>query len=461
MEKLIKDTIIYFLSKFLPSIVSFFILALYLSKMDPREYGIFSIFILSIGLVGILSSQWIRSSMIRYYYEFNNIIAYAIIFQAIMVGILTIISIIIGIIISVNVMLMALIIITLVSLLTNELFNNYFRIVIKPKKVLIGNVIKNIFYISFLLLIILGQDENISFSQALTGYLIGLLISNLYYLLVSNKNFKRFSIDIKILKYFARYGVPLTISFALGVLLQNIDKYMITYQLGAQSNGNYSLVFDFVHNYLYMIMGSLGLASLPRMLKNSKVKNQVENFQKYVKNFHLMCMPILFIFIMFTPEISTLINSHNYETSPYILIFIGIATYVHGINSYIYGQGYQLMESTKHILLPSIVAVIVNVIINFIFLEKYGVIISAISSLVAFSISNLLLYINLNKVMSTKMLHKSTINLLILFSAISCTIFIIPNYSIVITAILKVFILSSCIIIVVLVKKTKVKFPMR
>lgn len=458
MEKLIKDTIIYFLSKFLPSIVSFFILALYLSKMDPREYGIFSIFILSIGLVGILSSQWIRSSMIRYYYEFNDVILHAILFQVIMVGIFTIIAIIIGIIISVNVMLMALIIITLVSLLTNELFNNYFRIVIKPKKVLIGNVIKNIFYISFLLLIILGQDENISFSQALTGYLIGLLISNLYYLLVSNKNFKRFSIDIKILNRFARYGVPLTISFALGVLLQNIDKYMITYQLGAQSNGNYSLVFDFVHNYLYMIMGSLGLASLPRMLKNSKVKNQVENFQKYVKTFHLMCMPILFIFIMFTPEISTLINSHNYETSPYILIFIGIATYVHGINSYIYGQGYQLMESTKHILLPSIVAVIVNVIINFIFLEKYGVIISAISSLVAFSISNLLLYIRLNKIMTIKILNQSTIILFIICIVISAMIFSIQSSSIIHNMVIKAFILCIILLIILLVRKYSGKY---
>ncbi|WP_275126132.1 oligosaccharide flippase family protein, partial [Staphylococcus equorum] len=212
----------------------------------------------------------IRSSMIRYYYEFNNVIYHAIVFQIIVIVIITIIAIIIGIIMSVNLMLISLVAFILVSLLINELYNNYFRIIIEPQKILLGNIIKNTFYIGFLLLLILLQEQNISFSQALTGYLIGLLISNFYYLLVSNKNYKIVSIDVEILKQFGKYGIPLTISFALGVLLQNIDKYMITYQLGAQSNGNYSLVFDLVHNYLYMIMGSLGLASLPRMLKKAK-----------------------------------------------------------------------------------------------------------------------------------------------------------------------------------------------
>lgn len=455
---MIKDTIIYFLSKFLPSIISFFILALYLSKMNPNDYGMFSIFIVSIGLIGILSSQWIRSSMIRYYYEFNNVIYHAIVFQIIVIVIITIIAIIIGIIMSVNLMLISLVAFILVSLLINELYNNYFRIIIEPQKILLGNIIKNTFYIGFLLLLILLQEQNISFSQALTGYLIGLLISNFYYLLVSNKNYKIVSIDVEILKQFGKYGIPLTISFALGVLLQNIDKYMITYQLGAQSNGNYSLVFDLVHNYLYMIMGSLGLASLPRMLKKAKSNRQVEDFQKYIKIFHLMCMPILFLFIIFSPELSALINLRDYETNPYILIFIGIATYVHGVNSYVYGQGYQLMESTKHILLPSIVAVFVNIIINLIFLEDYGIIISAISSLVAFSISNLLLYIRLNKIMPIKILNQSTIILLIICIVISAIIFSIQSSSIIQTMVIKTFILCVILLIILLVRKCSGKY---
>src|SRR5699024_11827636 len=133
---------------------------------------------------------------------------------------------------------------------------------------------------------------------------------------------------------------------------------MITYILGVKSNGNYSIVFDFIHNYLYMIMGAIGLASLPRILKNKNKVNIDSEFSKYIKLFHLICMPILFIFVIFTPELTYVINMFDYETNVYILILIGIATYFHGINSYIYGQAYQLKESTKNILLPSFIAIL-------------------------------------------------------------------------------------------------------
>ena len=440
---MVKDTILYFLSKFLPSIISFLILALYLTKMDPKEYGKLSIFILTIGLVGILSSQWIRSSMIRYYYEYKNTVVHAMFLQIIIILIVSGITFSIGIVMKVSVFLMLLCIISLVSLLINELYNNYFRIVIQPEKVLIGNVIKNLFYIFFLFIVILEKDD-ISFSQALTAYLIGLLVSNLYYVISSNKRYQWSPININILKRFAIYGVPLTISFALGVLLQNIDKYMITYKLGTQSNGNYSLVFDFVHNYLYMIMGALGLASLPRMLKNSNFQKRTEDFQNYINIFHLMCLPILFIFIIFTPELSALINYYNYETNIYILTLIGIATYVHGINSYIYGQGYQLMENTKYILFPSLVAVLVNTIINWLFLQKYGVIISAVSTLIAFSVSNLLLYRTLNKIMTVKIFNNRTIKLILYCSVIVMLILFIQSESVFINIGIKIFVMFCC-----------------
>ncbi|WP_422124917.1 polysaccharide biosynthesis C-terminal domain-containing protein [Staphylococcus equorum] len=116
------------------------------------------------------------------------------------------------------------------------------------------------------------------------------------------------------------------------------------------------------------------------------------------------------------------------------------------------------MESTKHILLPSIVAVFVNIIINLIFLEDYGIIISAISSLVASSISNLLLYIRLNKIMPIKILNQSTIILLIICIVISAIIFSIQSSSIIQTMVIKTFILCVILLIILLVRKCSGKY---
>lgn len=452
---MLRDTLIYFMSKFLPSILSFAILLVYLSKMTPTNYGFFSVLIVSFGLIGIFSSQWIRSSMIRYYYEFNNIISTTVILQ-IIIGI--IICIIIGMakfIFNFDLTISLISSIIIINILINELYNNYYRIVIKPKIVLWGNVIKNAFYAIFLLTIIVIDNSNVKFEQALIAFLIGLLVSNLYYILSTRYQKFEMRIESSIIKKFLKYGMPLTISFSLGVLLQNIDKYMITYILGVKNNGNYSIVFDFIHNYLYMVMGAIGLASLPRILKNKEKININNEFSDYIRFFHLVCLPILFLFIIFTPELTIIINRFNYETNVYILILIGIATYFHGINSYVYGQAYQLMESTKNILLPSFVAILVNVVVNILFLEKYGVIISAISTLVAFIVSNFMLSLNIN--LKSKKINYKDYLLIIILTIFSCSLLVIPVISIWINLIFKIIILLIVVFIIYLKKPNILK----
>ena len=210
---MLRDTLIYFMSKFLPSILSFAILLVYLSKMTPTNYGFFSVLIVSFGLIGIFSSQWIRSSMIRYYYEFNNIISTTVILQ-IIIGI--IICIIIGMakfIFNFDLTISLISSIIIINILINELYNNYYRIVIKPKIVLWGNVIKNAFYAIFLLTIIVIDNSNVKFEQALIAFLIGLLVSNLYYILSTRYQKFEMRIESSIIKKFLKYGMPLTISY--------------------------------------------------------------------------------------------------------------------------------------------------------------------------------------------------------------------------------------------------------
>ena len=197
------------------------------------------------------------------------------------------------------------------------------------------------------------------------------------------------------------------------------------------------------------------MASLPRILKNKEKININNEFSDYIRFFHLVCLPILFLFIIFTPELTIIINRFNYETNVYILILIGIATYFHGINSYVYGQAYQLMESTKNILLPSFVAILVNVVVNILFLEKYGVIISAISTLVAFIVSNFMLSLNIN--LKSKKINYKDYLLIIILTIFSCSLLVIPVISIWINLIFKIIILLIVVFIIYLKKPNILK----
>lgn len=387
---MIKDSFYYLLSKGLPAILSFAVLFLYLTNMDPKDYGFFSVTILTVGLVNIVTSQWVRSGMLRYYNEQNGVMNTAISLQFLIIALLSIIAMIIMISLKLNILSSFLILIILMSFIINEFLNNYFRVKIMPKTILNGNLIKNIIYVLVLAATWL-ISKKITLNEAFVSFLAGLILSNLYFFYFFNDKIN-FKINRNLLKVFMVYGLPLTVSFALGVLLQNIDKYMITYQLGVTKTGDYSLVYDFVHNSLYMVMGALGMASLPRILKITSIEERIKSFNKYVMFLYLISIPFVGMFFAVSPDLAKIFGKFGYDTTALILIMIVTLTFIHGINSFVYGQAIQMMENTKIIFIPAAIAVVINIVLNLILLPRLGLISAAISGVIAFLASNILLY---------------------------------------------------------------------
>lgn len=387
---MIKDSILYFFSKFFPAIISFFAMFLFLKEMNSENYGKYSIIIITLGLLNILSSQWLRSSMIRYYYETKRVLDTIITIQIIVIVALIILNIVILNFFHINKELIITSNLILVNIIIFEFLNNYYRTIIKPTIVLAGNLIRNFFFIGTLLIFVYNKSD-LNILDGLIAFVIGLIISNCYLIY-----FYRLKVNITIykphLKKISIYGIPLTISFALGVFLQNIDKYMITYMIDIESNGNYSLIYDFVHNSLYMVIGSLGMASLPRIIKKSHNDFNKNDFNKYVEFLYIVSLPLTFSFISVSKDLTNIINNSGYNTSELVIILIILGTLIHGTNSFVYGQAIQLMENTRIIYIPSIIAILVNVLLNLILLTHVGVLGAAISTLVAFFISNICMY---------------------------------------------------------------------
>lgn len=393
---MIKDTFIYFLAKIMPAIISFAILFLFLNYLKPEEYGLYSLIIVSIGLLNILLNQWIRSSYLRFNGENSQSDELFFSKQFVFLIISDVLILILMMIIDLNVIIKLLILIMFNLLVINEFLNNYYRINLRPKIILMANLIRNILFLVSLLFTVFIMD-NLDVYIALISYGIGLIFSTIYYFYFFKVKIK-FKFDKELLVRSVKYGLPITIAFALGVLLQNIDKYMITYILDIEANGNYSLGFDFIHNFFYMVMSSLSMASLPRILKKSNDFNSMINqFTDYTKVFMYISIPFLLTLILISKEISDIFLTFNYNISSYLIIFIVIATFAHGVKSFIYDQAIQLYEKTTWIFVPVIVAITVNILINYLFMDKYGVTIAAFSSIVAFTTSALLTYVLIRK----------------------------------------------------------------
>ncbi|MDJ1088760.1 oligosaccharide flippase family protein [Macrococcus caseolyticus] len=415
MVNILKDTIFYFLSKLLPSILTILNILIFIQFMDTNDYGKYSLLVITTGLINIFSTQWLRSSMLKFtvnYEQYNfykKTQLYTIIFTSI-------ITVIVSFILHIDFIFLILIILIQLSLSINEFYNNYFRLLLKPSIILIGNIIKSGSILLILVIIILFFK--LTFVTAGIALWLSLNLSNIfYYFKVKNTNLPNISdsFDKKILfKKSLEYGFPLSVAFTSGTALVNLDKYLITFFLGINENGNYSMPFDTIHNFIYIIMGALGAASLPRLLKINDMNKLADRFYNYITYFYLINFPILILTLINSEYINIFFEKRGYNVNQLIIILITLSTFVHGTKSFIYDQAVQLISNTKYIYIPTVLGIVVTVVINTLFLEKYGIIVSAIGSLLSFTSCNLITYNILLKNTNLKFINRNILLIIVI-----------------------------------------------
>ena len=343
-----------------------------------------------VGLVNILGFQWLRSSLIRFYNEkednphlIDTILKSHLIMFLLLIPILTIVGFILNLN-NINPNYLIIIYIMIIVLSLYELGIIYYRAKLQPQIIMKNNVFKTLlFVIISTLLLYFGFGT----WALLIGNVLSVVVGITLYL--KGLNFKKikFKIESKTLKKMIVYGLPITLSFALSIALENVDKIMISVILGVEENGNYAVSSDLVKHSLNMVLTSFALAGFPLVLKkiNEKGKNKgKEEFKKYGELFFLIGLPSTLGLIAVGPNLVNIIIGEEYTISNHLLTLIIISTFINGIKSQYFDLGLQISAKTKYFFYPALIAIIVNVILNYYFLKTYGIEGAAFSTVIAF-----------------------------------------------------------------------------
>ena len=392
---LIRHSIIYFIGKLAPAILSLIGVMIFTRMVTPEAYGLFSLITVITGLINILFFQWIRSSFIRFYNEKENIKSFS--SSIVRSHIFTLGILLIPIIIllplssfySIDLRYIIIGYFLVVFLSLFEMCVVYYRTILKPKIVVNLNVLKS-------LLVIFCSTILLYFGWGVWGLLFGSIIGTSVGVFPFVKKIRKNNIKVLIkadkrtqLNFF-KYGMPITLSFVLSVALQNIDKIMISSILGLEANGNYAVGFDLIHNLIYMLMTSLSLASFPlilKVIKKSGDKAGKKQFQGYVDLLLFISIPACFGLASILNEFTTIVIGDSYSISNHLMILIIIASLFHGMKSYYFDLTLQISTKTKYFFIPVLTAIIINVIFNFFLLNKFGIEGAAIATALAFFIA--------------------------------------------------------------------------
>lgn len=206
------------------------------------------------------------------------------------------------------------------------------------------------------------------------------LIIGLIFCIVFFKDFKNIkfkNLDFSIL----RISMPIMMTSLVGVLGLVVDKTMISYYLSLSDLGVYEISLKFAQMYDTLIAQVITLVYLPWMI--NKLKN---DYKKYFNlnifySFVLAFFSALIVYII--PDfiwnfIANLVGDDFFASIQYIryLIYYFILFLLLTMLNIIFIYN----KNTKFIFFSSIVILTSNIIFNFYFIPKYGIIGSIISS---------------------------------------------------------------------------------
>ncbi len=405
-KNFIKNTIIIFLSKFCTQFLSFFLLPLFTALLSTEEYGYFDLYSTYAWLLAIFLTLQLENGMFRFLIDkrdnkdgVKNIISNGIII--ILIQLIVFLGLFfIGLKFFCIKNIEYIFIMTISTSLLN-LMLQITRGIGKNIEYSISSIISGVSNVVFCIIFIK------LLSLKLFGIVLAYVLSNLVasiYLIVKIKIYKY--IDFRILsknkiKELIAYSFPLIPNSISSWIMSISDKVMISFLLGASSNGIYSIStkFSMLLSHVFTVF-SLSWTESASMSSGDDDRNSY--FSKIINNIFLICSFICIILLAAMPIIFKLLIEESYS-SAYIYIPILICASFFELFSVLIGGVFIALKLPKKIATTTVIGGIINIAINTLFLKKYGIIVACISTLVSYIYISVTRYIKISKYVKIKL----------------------------------------------------------
>ena len=464
-KQLIKNTGILALGKICTQFVSFFLLPLYTAYLSTKEYGVVDLLNNYVSLLIPIFFFQMDQALFRFLIDArksdkkkSEIVTTALI----------------------TVSIQAIIFIVLYSIVSIFIHNEY-------KYFLLTNVVVAM-YSSMLLQICRGLGDNTSYSlgslvsgistivlnvifitifhMGAYGMLIATLIANILciiflffrkriYRLLIKKNYKKTT-----RKELWKYSIPLIPNQLSWWIVNVSDRTIITHFMDVGYNGIYSaankfsticITFFNFFNMTWSESASMHIKDGDSDIFFSKILNIS------LKLFSSLC----FIIIAIMPFcFKYLITGKGYASAYYQIPILMLAT-IFTITVSLLGSIYVALKKSNEIAKTSIIAAIINILINIVFINKIGLFAASISTVVAYLSMSIYRYIDVQKYVKVKVDLKNILYILLLSIIVLTTYYIRNNIlcliSLIITILLSIIYNKDIIKSLLIIAKNKLK----
>ncbi len=183
-----------------------------------------------------------------------------------------------------------------------------------------------------------------------------------------------------------RYSIPLVPNNLSWIIISLSDRLMLSGMVGTAANGIYSIANKFP-NIVYTCYGFFSTAwkeSAARILKEDNKSAYYNSIYKDIK-FFLKAIVLGLIAIM--PFAFPILVDSSYNDAYIYIPILVISIYYTNMSNF-YGGIFTAYKDTKIMGSTTVMAAVINILINLIFIPKFGIYAASFSTL----ISNMLVY---------------------------------------------------------------------
>lgn len=390
-KELMKNTFIIAIGKLSTQVLSYLLLPLYSSKLSPSEYGSYDfICTLSMFLCPIITLL-MEESMFRFLIDADSrvqkkkIISQTIIYTFLGTMIFSILSTtVMSIGTEYTPMYIAAIILFVISNILIGLSNALSRGLGRIKLYSVSNFILGITTIILNIVFILGVKAGAegllwanTLANGVTAILILLILKLPKYIGKLNK---------PLMKDMIKYSAPLVPNSISWSIINMSDRLILTQMIDSAANGIYAMANKFpnIINVLYGYFYTAWKESAAKIIKDDNKNKYYTSIYHDAKRF-LYAVTICLIAVM--PFVFPIFINKSYDEAYIYIPLIMIATYYSNLSSF-YGGIFTAYKDTKIMGSTTIIAAIINLLIDFALVKYLKIYAACISTLIA----NLIVY---------------------------------------------------------------------
>lgn len=387
-NKIIKAGLGYTIGNYLIKGLSFFTLPLFTRLLSTSDYGFYNTFYAYEAILAILIGIALHSSLKNAKYKFSNSFddyCSSIVLLIIISGLIWILagnafySFIAPLFKLPRLFFNLLLVYSICSALL-MVYNSYISLSYQYKTYLTiaaVNLVTNVLLSVLLILTLFTANRG---HGRVIGSSIPIFLIGIYVILYFSKNSKM-KYNGEYWRYGVNYSLPIVPHGISQMILLQFDRIMINSMIGASAAGIYGFSYS-IYSIISITGTSIDHAFAPWFYE--KMENrEYSDVKKYSKDISFGMLLLSIIAILFTPEAIRILGSEDYWEGVYTaipLVVAGFFSFMYLIPScveYYYAK-------TKFIALGTSIAAGLNILLNYIFIKRFGYIAAAYTTLVTY-----------------------------------------------------------------------------